>query len=764
MVTMTSTSPAIPNRKPWRIGLENHGNTCYISACVQTLLGLPAFVRELVKLGRLFEDGDSSLPLCPVTRATASLCLAYTKQEQLDSRVVELKSVMASFFPQFDGWNMQDASEFISKLLEKLVEEIDQLAEQVGENNLRKLLGSEVRLVRQCVDCDVRQEEKQSNLWLWCDTQPSAQCRPTLQELLQQTVCRVQDRRSCLQCGSKEVITTASLTTAPPVLYILLRRYKPATRREASKQVKLELPDTISLAPLIAGDRYAGQEVSSPEERKTLESENEAIDKEKNGLAHLTEEQQIEYILELSRKTVKEERNSTLQKSLSDSNLGFIPLSLPSSEITADTSPISSLQASPPVDITKLTEEEQVEYSMKLSMKQAYDVETAEKSMLIENSSNSRDDLIKDEDIEMQKALELSLLCENNKSSELLGGARDNVEDNEPQIRLRQRKPKARDENQELVENFIREIKSHEEVSEEDSGSDGEWGMALKKMKKRKGGVDSYMDKREQECVRLISNVNSSTRKSQNTNVTRLKRAKPTNNKNKLKIKESLLDRNESNINETDVKSSVIPKESLGNPALLNVKNILTECDNKGDEKVKVIFEKIESEAGSITNDKVKTGEELGFSEKTEAPSPSEDFKPLSASMAVENLNSKSTNKRKPEQTEFAGQSQTLGVKRTSLSKLSAEEFDTFSNNNLKLPHFPPIHSSNAKYRLHSVISHIGGSARSGHYVADVKHDKFWYRFDDKEVHRSSDKTVRTGDNSLNCYILSYRHCQFEMN
>ena len=204
--------------------------------------------------------------------------------------------------------------------------------------------------------------------------------------------------------------------------------------------------------------------------------------------------------------------------------------------------------------------------------------------------------------------------------------------------------------------------------------------------------------------MRLISDVNSTTRKFKNTNVTRLKRAKPTNIKNNLKIKE-LSDRNESNTNQTDEKPCVIQKESLRNPALLNVQNILSECDKKGDEKVRVSFEKIESEAGSITNEKVKTGEDFGFSEKTEATSLPENFKPLSASMEAENLNSKSTNKRKPEQTEFASQSQNLGVKRTSFSKLSAEESDTFSNNNIKFPHFPPIHSSNAKYRLHSVIS-----------------------------------------------------------
>ena len=100
------------------------------------------------------------------------------------------------------------------------------------------------------------------------------------------------------------------------------------------------------------------------------------------------------------------------------------------------------------------------------------------------------------------------------------------MEDNEPQIRLRQRKFKSRDEKQEWVETYFKKIQPYEEVSEEDSGSDGEWTKDLKKnVKKRKGAVD-YVDKREQECARLIADVNSTTRKNKNTNVTKLKRAK----------------------------------------------------------------------------------------------------------------------------------------------------------------------------------------------------------------------------------------------
>merc|ERR1712096_36236 len=65
-----------------------------------------------------------------------------------------------------------------------------------------------------------------------------------------------------------------------------------------------------------------------------------------------------------------------------------------------------------------------------------------------------------------------------------------------------------------------------------------------------------------------------------------------------------------------------------------------------------------------------------------------------------------------------------------------------------------PEHS----YRLHSVVSHYGASVSSGHYVADVfRFDGGgWHRYDDSMVTKIESRSVRTGSNTHNCYILTY--------
>merc|ERR1712096_195973 len=58
-----------------------------------------------------------------------------------------------------------------------------------------------------------------------------------------------------------------------------------------------------------------------------------------------------------------------------------------------------------------------------------------------------------------------------------------------------------------------------------------------------------------------------------------------------------------------------------------------------------------------------------------------------------------------------------------------------------------PEHS----YHLHSVVSHYGASATSGHYVADVfRFDGGgWYRYDDTRVTKTDSRAVRTGTNTV---------------
>lgn len=75
-------------------------------------------------------------------------------------------------------------------------------------------------------------------------------------------------------------------------------------------------------------------------------------------------------------------------------------------------------------------------------------------------------------------------------------------------------------------------------------------------------------------------------------------------------------------------------------------------------------------------------------------------------------------------------------------------------NRELSLECFADDHVRRAKYRLVSVISHIGQSCDSGHYIAIVNSEHNIYGFDDSKVHK---RKVISG---CNAYILFYERIE----
>eukprot|EP00092_Neocalanus_flemingeri_P037537 GFUD01040872.1.p1 GENE.GFUD01040872.1~~GFUD01040872.1.p1 ORF type:complete len:576 (+),score=166.05 GFUD01040872.1:60-1730(+) len=97
-----------------------------------------------------------------------------------------------------------------------------------------------------------------------------------------------------------------------------------------------------------------------------------------------------------------------------------------------------------------------------------------------------------------------------------------------------------------------------------------------------------------------------------------------------------------------------------------------------------------------------------------------------------------------------------MNQKDPSSDKLQGDLDDTDNNNSEEVTRTRG--QAQHSYQLSSVVSHYGASASSGHYVADVY--RFdgggWYRYDDTRVTRTDSRSVRTGSNSANGYILTY--------
>lgn len=121
-------------KDPVYIGFPNKGNSCYQNAALQSLLGLRPFLTEVVALtssASLRGDDESS---CRTLRAVAKLMVL--RQKALGSRILshlnELRDVFGFIDPAFRDNRMQDANEFLLRLLDTIKDEVDERRDRLS--------------------------------------------------------------------------------------------------------------------------------------------------------------------------------------------------------------------------------------------------------------------------------------------------------------------------------------------------------------------------------------------------------------------------------------------------------------------------------------------------------------------------------------------------------------------------------------------------------------------------------------------------------
>ena len=113
-----SPNPNKHGTDPLYVGLPNYGNSCYQNATLQSLLGLRPFLSEMMSL-ITDHEGDQCC-----TRAVAKLN-APTEGPHKSRHLNELRDVFADIDPAFRGTQMQDANEFLLRLLDAIKDEVD---------------------------------------------------------------------------------------------------------------------------------------------------------------------------------------------------------------------------------------------------------------------------------------------------------------------------------------------------------------------------------------------------------------------------------------------------------------------------------------------------------------------------------------------------------------------------------------------------------------------------------------------------------------
>jgi len=283
-IDLSSPSPIspIPSLLPqqllpsYLIGFKNYGNTCYLNACLQSLLGLDMFITDMMNITRqklvIDESGQQGL-----VHSFCKLCMAYREGDGVISNeeMKMIKKVMEMLDKQFIGHNMQDASEFLSRFIDELNEDAKRLTRSLAvrkegyenekgvdveeKNEVIKYFQHEKEEVLVCHGCGAEAKCRVRDMSMWCDTTSSSNMNRTrsmsLQQLLEQSLAKETRERRCEECGCEEAITTSQLVKLPKVLIIILKRYRfnnqdVSYSGKVSRQVSI--PETVSLSSLVS--------------------------------------------------------------------------------------------------------------------------------------------------------------------------------------------------------------------------------------------------------------------------------------------------------------------------------------------------------------------------------------------------------------------------------------------------------------------------------------------------------------------------------
>ena len=125
------------------VGLSNLGNTCYMNAILQCLSHTPIFREFLIsnryedEINRSNKRGTRGKLTKELSNVFRKLCLC----ESSSFRPANLKSTIGDIFPQFRGYEQQDAQELLCCVLDKIHEDVNHvspLAEKKKKERLRK--------------------------------------------------------------------------------------------------------------------------------------------------------------------------------------------------------------------------------------------------------------------------------------------------------------------------------------------------------------------------------------------------------------------------------------------------------------------------------------------------------------------------------------------------------------------------------------------------------------------------------------------------
>ncbi|KAL2102474.1 hypothetical protein ACEWY4_001642 [Coilia grayii] len=203
------------------LGFPNIGNTCYMNATLQALLGLSSFTSDLLRHRHCWESPSSALLL----RNMGDLQLVRQNTTQTYKKRPMLKNIrrsISTICPEFSGDHQQDAHEFLVFCLMKLKEERAsishlQLTCRCPVENMEFQLLS----VYTCNCCGVTFDRKEQYNHLSI----SASDQDSLHNSMDHFFKTTEVEYTCRVCSGRQASLKLYFVTQPRVLVLHLKRF-----------------------------------------------------------------------------------------------------------------------------------------------------------------------------------------------------------------------------------------------------------------------------------------------------------------------------------------------------------------------------------------------------------------------------------------------------------------------------------------------------------------------------------------------------------
>ena len=201
--------------------------------------------------------------------AFRNLCRAYEerKRDWADKAVKNVKHIMETLDNQFVGSKMQDASEFLGIFLDELKEDVRKRSNtgkaasfEESSQGVSGLVYNnfvhEKEEVMICCRCKAETKSRTSDMSIWCDiTISTSRTRAaSLQQLLEESLATETRTRRCELCEGDQATVSSKLIKLPRVLIIFLKRFKFSTQGDLSSgkvSKRVTIPDTLYVSRLV---------------------------------------------------------------------------------------------------------------------------------------------------------------------------------------------------------------------------------------------------------------------------------------------------------------------------------------------------------------------------------------------------------------------------------------------------------------------------------------------------------------------------------